>query len=319
MKSSKLLRSGNAIKTLFTCSVSSHDTSRAGAHLELRGALMVCNSSVINSHVFDTRQRYQIYITTFNLTFKIFQGWYFECECPRCKDPSERGSMTSATRCLRCGDEGVVLPVNPLDDDPKAVWRCRFCGHTTTAQAIDQLVSYFLDKLAKPSVSGSVEALEDLLEKSARLLHPHHYAVNLVRIKMNAAYINLCHRLFGEGGEYVDEQAPAEVYMRRKELLDDIHQVIEAVDPGLSRRRGLSLFETATCHLQLGRLLYESERFPLPDFLELLENESRSLEEACRCLEDARDGSNDAAVHYRAQAAISEAQVMRRLLENKQK
>jgi hypothetical protein len=33
-------------------------------------------------------------------------------------------------------------------------------------------------------------------------------------------------------------QIPTEVYMRRKELLDDVQLVLDIVEPGLSRRRG---------------------------------------------------------------------------------
>ena len=84
------------------------------------------------------------------------------------------------------------------------------CNHATTLEAIGKLVTYFLDKLQQPSVMGSVAALEDLLEKSARLLHPNHYVVTLVRIKMNVAYINLSHRMFGEGGDYEDQPEPRE-------------------------------------------------------------------------------------------------------------
>lgn len=185
-------------------------------------------------------------------------------------------------------------------------------------EAIGKLVSYFLDKLSQPSVAGSVEALEDMLEKSARLLNPNHYVVTLVRVKMNAAYIRLAQRMFGEGGDYSDQQEPAEVYMRRKDLLDDIHRVVEIVDPGLTRRRGLSCFEMSTCHLQLGRLLYESERFPLEEFMQLLGNEIDTLKEAIDCLEDARDGTNEANIHYRAQCALHEAEAMQRLLQEKQ-
>ena len=36
-------------------------------------------------------------------------------------------------------------------------------------------------------------------------------------------------------------QIPTEVYMRRKELLDDVQAVIDLVEPGLSRRRGDSI------------------------------------------------------------------------------
>ena len=34
-------------------------------------------------------------------------------------------------------------------------------------------------------------------------------------------------------------QIPTEVYMRRKELLDDVQQLLDIVEPGLSRRRGI--------------------------------------------------------------------------------
>ena len=172
---------------------------------------------------------------------KLRSGWYFECACLRCLDPSECGALTSATRCVRCG-EGSILPRDPLDERAEAVWQCDNCGFATTLGAIEKLVSYFTDKLSQPSVVQSVEALEDMLEKSARLLHPNHYVVTLVRIKMNVAYVNLAFRMFGEGGEYADQQEPAEVYMRRKELLDDIHRVIDIVEPGLTRRRGMSFF-----------------------------------------------------------------------------
>lgn len=166
---------------------------------------------------------------------KLRQGWYFECKCWRCIDPSEGGALTSATRCLRCG-EGTILANDPLDEADEAVWKCDTCGFATKKEAVDKLVHYFLQKLRDPQVAASVEALEDMLEKSARLLNPSHYIVNMIRISMNSAYIQLSHRMFGQ--DEAAEQVPVEVYMRRKDLLDDVHKVIELVDPGLTRRRG---------------------------------------------------------------------------------
>ncbi len=248
---------------------------------------------------------------------KLREGWYFDCSCPRCVDPTEAESFTSATRCLRCG-EGTILPINPTSLDDEAEWKCDTCTFVTTSSAVDKLVSYFTDKLANPMVVRSVEALEDLLEKSARLLHPNHYVVTLIRIKMNVAYIQLSHKMFCEETENEEEgQVPVEVYMRRKELLDDVQKVIDIVDPGLSRRRGLSLFETSTCHLQLGRMLYESERFPLDDFVQLLHSEKVSLEDAIACLADSREGTSEAEIHFRAECALHEAEVMIRLMEKK--
>ncbi len=40
---------------------------------------------------------------------------------------------------------------------------------------------------------------------------------------------------------------------------------------------GISLFETSTCRLQIGRLLHDSERFPDPDFEQLCRAEAENL------------------------------------------
>ena len=34
------------------------------------------------------------------------------------------------------------------------------------------------------------------------------------------------------------EQIPPEIFMRRKELLEEVQKVIDILEPGLSRRRG---------------------------------------------------------------------------------
>ncbi len=39
---------------------------------------------------------------------KLKRGWYFDCKCPRCQDPTEHEAFTSATRCVRCGDGSIV-------------------------------------------------------------------------------------------------------------------------------------------------------------------------------------------------------------------
>ena len=64
--------------------------------------------------------------------------------------------------------------------------------------------------------------------------------------------------------------------------------------------------------MQLGRLLYESERFPLEDFIQLLSSEIVSLKEAIECLEASREGTNEAIIHYKSECALHEAEVMLR-------
>ena len=61
-------------------------------------------------------------------------------------------------------------------------------------------------------------------------------------------------------------------------------------------------------------MLYESDRFPLAEFFQLLDNEINNLKESIECLEDAREGTSEAIIHYKAECALHEAEVMRRLL-----
>lgn len=60
---------------------------------------------------------------------KLRKGWYFDCACMRCQDPTEGGAFVSATRCLRCGD-GTILPntVSPSENSSLSTfyWWFRF-------------------------------------------------------------------------------------------------------------------------------------------------------------------------------------------------
>ena len=52
--------------------------------------------------------------------------WFFDCECPRCLDPTELGSLMSAVKCSDC-ESGNLLPIDPknLESD----WLCSQCKH----------------------------------------------------------------------------------------------------------------------------------------------------------------------------------------------
>ena len=199
---------------------------------------------------------------------KLKSGWFFDCECARCADPIELGAFTSATICLKCGGNGILTPLEPLKRN--SAWRCDSCDFSTSSDSVDKLVDYFLNKVHSLRPDDIKEA-EAVLEKAERMFHAHHYVLNLIRIAMNSGYIRLAARTGLE-----PDKVPVEVFMRRKDLLDVIQAVIEVVEPGLTRRRGISLFETATCHLQVGRMLNDEDRFPDDDFLQLLETELES-------------------------------------------
>ena len=75
------------------------------------------------------------------------------------------------------------------------------------------------------------------------------------------------------------------------------------------------MFETTTCHLQLGKQLHEAGRFSRSDFLMLVANEEKSLEECINCLAYSKEGTQEAIIQYRAQGAIHECDAMTRMLQ----
>ena len=57
---------------------------------------------------------------------KIRDEWYFDCNCRRCRDPAECGTMISGVKCLRC-HQGTLLPERPLEYN--SPWLCNKVGH----------------------------------------------------------------------------------------------------------------------------------------------------------------------------------------------
>jgi len=203
---------------------------------------------------------------------KLKQGWYFTCSCLRCEDPLEGLSFMSSVACLRCR-QGLLLSSNTLD--PEADWVCGDCGVVKTGESIEKLNQYFVAAILE--ARDDCMTLDNLLEKAVKMFHPWHHVATLARIKLNTAFLRL--------GARNPDNAEVELLMRRKELLDDIHQVIEVIEPGLTQRRGLSLFERSVCHLQLGRELYDMKKFGPEDFKQLLTAEIEAFEDCLECLE----------------------------------
>ena len=96
------------------------------------------------------------------------------CECERCKDPTELGSMASALRCSKCQD-GFVLPLNPLEDD--SAWKCTYeaCAQQMESQVVFNNFHAIAEEIR--SAKDSIGSLLKLLKKHKQDLHPQHYLI----------------------------------------------------------------------------------------------------------------------------------------------
>ena len=109
---------------------------------------------------------------------------------------------------------------------------CQNTIFQTNGNAVDKLVEYFLVKIGSIRMEN-IEEMLDLLEKALKMFHSNHYVVTRLRINLSMAYLELASRMGLE-----PHKVPAELHLKRKEFLDEVHKVVEAVEPGLSRRRG---------------------------------------------------------------------------------
>ena len=70
-------------------------------------------------------------LTSLRRQFLLQNQWYFSCDCRRCIDPTECGTMGNAIKCWlkheeddNIANEYYLLPQNPRDLDSK--WMCNF-------------------------------------------------------------------------------------------------------------------------------------------------------------------------------------------------
>lgn len=101
-------------------------------HLELRSQLPIRKGQeiftrYISSTIGNVRRRQD-----------IRRYWFFDCECDRCRDPTEMGTLMSALRCLSC-DSGFLLPVDGLDYESD--WACDGCSKTVKFKTVDEVLA----------------------------------------------------------------------------------------------------------------------------------------------------------------------------------
>jgi hypothetical protein len=162
---------------------------------------------------------------------------FFNCDCSRCKDPTELGTYLSAVKCTKCPN-GYLLSQNPLVY--YSAWNCCNCSNSMSAAIIQELNTTFLRELDTVEAhvnDSSILQLESLLQKySGTVLHPNHCL--LIKI------IHSLSQLYGRTQSI--EDLDFDVLRRKKTLCEQLLKVLDIIEPGLSRIRGTS---PRKCHI----------------------------------------------------------------------
>uniref|UniRef100_A0A1A9WNY3 Uncharacterized protein n=1 Tax=Glossina brevipalpis TaxID=37001 RepID=A0A1A9WNY3_9MUSC len=163
-------------------------------------------------------------------------GKYFECDCKRCKDPTELGTHFSSFKCSKC-DDGWLLWVNPLD--PHTEWKCTNCDFISTNEAVQKAVTVMQTEIADvQAMDMSPERLEEterLLKKYRSVLHPLHFIQTSLRQNLIEMYGRV------QGYEMVE--LPDVLLERKEELCRQVLRVMDVFEPGLSRFKSMILYE----------------------------------------------------------------------------
>ena len=203
-------------------------------------------------------------------------GWYFSCDCWRCSDREEAGTHLSSFTCSglsRRQDSwgeltseetcpGLVTAINSLQSSSD--YRCDLCATVFSSQLVTGLRDELTDMLAMTDQSD-VLGLEFLLEMYGTALHRTHSII--LTIKRFLIYI------YGRSSQFCSEERLA----KKIQFCGDILAVCDLVMPGLTRERGLTLYELAMAQVQ--------SELEQPALIK------QQLEEAERCLQFERPGT----------------------------
>lgn len=153
-------------------------------------------------------------------------------------------------------------------------WKCLKCGHTLRNEQVENI----LEK-AKEEVFHSqddLRRLEYLLAKLNTLLHKNHYI--MVDLKQNIA--NILRSIIMQSLQRPGRR----LYERKIRLCKELVLLLHTIQPGISRLKGIALYEMATASAELYRLRFGEKELTAEELKEHLGQCEAMYKEAIRLL-----------------------------------
>ncbi|XP_057378366.1 SET domain-containing protein SmydA-8-like [Daphnia carinata] len=225
------------------------------------------------------------------------QSKLFECDCIRCSDPTECSTYLSALRCQKC-PTGFVLPIRPLEEK-ETPWQCSQCSYKLTAVVVNRVV----DKLKEEFEAigpNEVEKFEGFLKRHATLVHPNHFLFTSARQSLS--------QLYGRDERFLLNSLTMEQLERKISICQQMLSVANIVEPGLTRIRGVTLYEMHAPMLLMARRTFEAGQCTSAEFKEKIEAVRSILSEATRILSLEDPASTEGAMGTAAVQALEQIQ-----------
>jgi len=224
-------------------------------------------------------------------------NWLFSCDCPRCVDPTELGTMASTMRCSQCASPSLLPATSELD----SVWRCTACNREEDHQNIVQTVQILEMQLDAFPYSASPEEWEDLLKRFQLQLHDDHY------LCMKAKRMLL--QIYGAREGYKLDQMSRELLDRKIDLCRNYIDIFTRLEPGYRVWKGRLLEEllgplTITVNRDL-----EDEKINKMQYILRYKEIVKMVKEAAQCRQFEERDSNDEVIGQFYQSWMKPLQV----------
>ncbi|XP_005188645.2 SET domain-containing protein SmydA-8 [Musca domestica] len=199
------------------------------------------------------------------------EGKYFHCTCARCEDPTELGSHMSSFICSACAGHKQESYI--VKDGDSQTWKCQKCEHTLRPEQVAKILEKSKEEMFH--AHGDYRRLEYLLAKLCTILHKNHYLV--VDLKQEMANILR--------NAILNSRRPnRQLFERKIRLCQDLVLLLQTIQPGMTRLKGIALYEMATSHVKLQRLKFEENEMEEDDLKKRLKECLAMYRESIRML-----------------------------------
>ncbi|XP_059048745.1 SET domain-containing protein SmydA-8 isoform X1 [Achroia grisella] len=204
---------------------------------------------------------------------------FFNCECPRCADPTELGTHLSTLKCNKC-DNGVILSTNPLDND--APWMCTEsnCEFKTSGAAMQKMLAVVQAEADQLDVlepgPQAIEQREAFLKKYKSVFHPRHSLMLSIKQALG--------QLYGRVEGYNIDELPDIMLERKVEFCRLVLKTLDTIMPGESRMRGMVLYELHAPIMYMARNEFSAGTLTQEKLKDRLQEPIQYLADAARIL-----------------------------------
>ncbi|XP_045583669.2 LOW QUALITY PROTEIN: SET domain-containing protein SmydA-8 [Procambarus clarkii] len=219
--------------------------------------------------------------------------YHFSCNCPRCEDPTELGTFFSSPKCTQCKgqcEKSYLISSTWLGD---TVWRCPACKMERPDADVQEDIKDWLQRIEMDDIfTGNFRRAVAAMQEVEDQFHNQHY------IWMRAAHS----ALYQLSDNNTEQALKMKIKMWKKLMF--LYSVLE---PGLTKRRGMTLLELGIIMLRAAKLEYESGDAFMPEFLKQLREIVKYLEESTKILNLEPEGTRGPELAKRAHEKKAEA------------